>query len=165
MSGGTSELDALDKKELRHRWQRAYGGAPPPRLGRDMMLLALGWSAQAKTHGGFNRETREYLARFVANLKAGRNITSGASEVHSSLSPGMSLVREWHGTLHQVLVLDKGYVWNDRVWNSLSAIARQITGARWNGPAFFGLRSKRVISQEKKVPVDEYPSSSAGVRP
>jgi len=57
----------------------------------------------------------------------------------------MSLVREWHGTIHQVLVVEKGFVWNDTVWNSLSSIAREITGTRWNGPAFFGLRSKRVM--------------------
>ena len=157
------DLDALDKRELRHRWQQAYGSAPPPRLGRAIILLALGWSAQAKTHGGFNRETRECLARIIANAKTGRNITSGASDVHSSLNPGMSLVREWHGIVHQVQVLDKGFVWNDKVWNSLSAIAREITGARWNGPAFFGLRSKRNIGQKKKIRVDEDPSSCAGV--
>ena len=163
MRGGLLELGELDRSELRNRWHRAYGFAPPPRLGRDMMLLALGWMAQAKINGGFDRETRQYLARLIANLKAGKEFNSGVSKIHSSLNPGMSLVREWHGTVHQVQVLDKGFVWNDKVWHSLSAIAREITGARWNGPAFFGLRSKRVMDKKALDSSVEDKLSSAGV--
>ena len=162
MSDAFAKLDGLDKSELRHRWQLVFGSAPPPRLGRDMMLLALGWNSQAKADGGFNRETREYLARLIANMKAGRDINSGVASVQPSLTPGTSLVREWHGTLHQVQVLDKGYVWNDKVWNSLSAIAREITGARWNGPAFFGLRSKRAVGKKIAPTVGEDPSIELG---
>ena len=68
-----------------------------------------------------------------------------------------------HFLCSQVQVLEKGFVWNDKVWNSLSAIAREITGARWNGPAFFGLRSKRVIGKKVQGRIDEDLSSSAGV--
>ena len=125
------------------------------------MMLALGWRAQAKVDGGFNRQTRESLARLTANMKAGRGLMSGTASVQPSLTPGTSLVREWHGTLHQVQVLDKGFVWNDKVWNSLSAIAREITGARWNGPAFFGLRSKRLSNQKEQASNDD--GSSAGL--
>lgn len=71
-----------------------------------MILLALGWKAQAKVDGGFNRETRESLSRLIANLNAGRNINSGFASAKPRLTPG-SLVREWHGTLHQVRVLSK----------------------------------------------------------
>lgn len=163
MSSNLSELDELDRSELRNHWHQAYGCAPTPRLGRDMMLLALGWKAQAKTNGGFDRGTRDYLAGLIANLKAGKNVNSDAPPVYSSLNPGMSLVREWHGTVHQVQVLDKGFVWNDKVWHSLSAIAREITGARWNGPAFFGLRSKRVMDMKAPDSSVEDKLSSAGV--
>jgi len=150
MTGVFAELDLLEKSELRHHWKKAFGSAAPPRLSQEMLLLALGWRAHAKVNGGFNRETRESLAKTIANMKAGRDLMSGAASVRPSLTPVTSLVREWHGTLHQVQVLDKGYVWNDKVWNSLSAIAREITGARWNGPAFFGLRSKRVSGEKEQ---------------
>jgi hypothetical protein len=162
VSSKLSALDELDKAELRNLWHQAYGCAPPPRLGRDMMLLALGWRAQSKANGGFNRETRDYLARLITNLNAGNEINTGAPAVYSSLNPGMSLVREWHGTVHQVQVLDKGYVWNDKVWHSLSAIAREITGARWNGPAFFGLRSKGIMDKKTRESTDQDELSCAG---
>jgi len=148
---GVSELRNLDKKQLRCHWQQAFGSPPPTRLSQDMLLLALGWQAQAKSGRGYNRETRDRLSRLIDNFKSGKDLMSGAPPAQSKLSPGMSLVREWHGTLHQVQVLDKGFVWNDMVWNSLSAIAREITGARWNGPAFFGLRSKRVTAEKKRT--------------
>ena len=163
MTGALAELGDLGKAELRHCWQLAFGSYPPPRLSQDMLLLALGWKVQTKVNGGFNRETRESLAKMIANLKAGRDLMSGNASIRPSLTPGTSLVREWHGTLYQVQVLDKGYVWNDKVWNSLSAIAREITGARWNGPAFFGLRSKRVSGEKKQNSVRIVSAVSSGV--
>ncbi len=132
MSDALAELDRLEESELRHHWRTAFGSAPPPSLGRNMLLLALGWRAQAKANGGFNRETKECISRLIANMKAGKKLMSGIASAQPTLTPGTSLVREWHGTFHQVQVLNKGYVWNDKVWNSLSAIAREITGARWN---------------------------------
>ena len=152
MNTDLAELGDMDKEELRSCWLKAYGCAPPPRLGSDMMILALGWRVQAKDEGGYNRETRDCLSRLITNLKAGKDVNSGALAIQSSLNPGMSLVREWRGRVHQVQVLDKGFVWNDKVWNSLSAIAREITGARWNGPAFFGLRTKKVSIEGKQEP-------------
>jgi hypothetical protein len=157
MSTVLAELYDLDKAELRDCWKLAYDSAPPPRLGCDTMMLALGWRVQAKANGGFNRDTRGNLARLIANMKAGRGITSGGPSIQPRLTPGTSLVREWHGAIHQVQVLDKGYVWNDKVWNSLSAIAREITGARWNGPAFFGLRSKRIPGKKEQAYGTEEP--------
>lgn len=151
MSAGVSKLRGLNKVELRCRWQQEFGSAPPTRLSQDMLLLALGWQAQAKSGHGYNRETRDYLSRLIADFKAGKDLMSGAPPAQSNLNPGVSLVREWRGTLHQVQVLEKGFVWNDKVWNSLSSIAREITGARWNGPAFFGLRSKRVAADRARA--------------
>ena len=151
MSAGVSELRGLDKTQLRRQWLRTYGSAPPARLSQDMLLLALGWQAQAKSGRGYNRETRDCLSQLIANFKAGKDLMSGAPPVQSNLTPGMTLVREWHGTIHLVQVLEKGFVWNDKVWNSLSSIAREITGARWNGPAFFGLRSKRIVADKVRA--------------
>ena len=70
----------------------------------------------------YNRETRDCLSRLIANFKTGKDLMSGVSPVQSNLSPGMSLVREWRGTIHQVQVLEKGFVWDDKIWNSLSSI-------------------------------------------
>lgn len=163
MSDALAELDLLEKSELRHHWQKAFGSAAPSRLSRDMMMLALGWRAQAKVDGGFNRETRESLARLIANLNAGKELMSGTVSVQPNLTPGTSLVREWHGTLYQVQILDKGFVWNGKVWNSLSAIAREITGVHWNGPAFFGLRSKRVKNNKTAPAIDAKVMVGTGV--
>ena len=144
---GLANLRNLDPKELRLQWEQVYGAAPPPRAGRELMVLALGWELQAKAYSGLNRQTRDTLSHLITNLRAGRELTSGATRQNNKLVAGVTLVREWHGTAHQVLVLENGFGWNGKVWRSLSQIAREITGARWNGPAFFGLRSKKQVNR------------------
>ena len=106
--------------------------ATGPSYDPDALRLALAWETQAKAYGGLSRATRQKLDQ----LAAGRTLTSTAK-------PGMRLVREWNGTLHVVMVGEDGVIrWNDRVWKSLSEVARAITGTRWSGPAFFGLKKR-----------------------
>ena len=124
-------LAAMPTTELREAWARVTG-RPVPKVSPGLLRLALAWETQAKAYGGLSRATRQKLDQ----LAAGRTLTSTAK-------PGMRLVREWNGTLHVVMVGEDGIIrWNDRVWKSLSEVARAITGTRWSGPAFFGLKKR-----------------------
>lgn len=131
-------VNDLTTKELRQKWELAFGNPPPPRASRDLLELGLGWHIQSKGLGGLDRAAREQIAELVADLRAGRKPRSAPQR--PGLNPGVTLVREWNGRTYQVQVLEKGYLYDHKVWGSLSEVAREITGARWNGPKFFGLR-------------------------
>ena len=141
MSRIEPDLAELDLDDLRKRWRAAHGNPPPPRAGRELLELGVGWHLQSKAHGGLDRTTREQIAAMVDDVRAGRE--PGVTKSPSDLNPGATLVREWNGRTYQVQVLETGYLFENRVWRSLSEIAREITGARWNGPKFFGLRQKQ----------------------
>lgn len=138
MSGGDLDLRELSIDELRQRWMKSFGNPPPPRASRALLELGLGWHIQSKGLGGPDRATRERITELVADLRAGGKPRSAPQR--PGLNPGVTLVREWNGRTYQVQVLEKGYLYDHKVWGSLSEIAREITGTRWNGPKFFGLR-------------------------
>jgi hypothetical protein len=130
----TRELAALaemDRPALLQRWRRAFGRDAPPRLSRTLMEKAIAYEVQVKAFGGPSSRTRRALR---AAAKA-----DGRSPLSKLPSRGTRLVREWHGTAHEVEVLEDGYLWRGVRHRSLSAIARAITGTRWSGPRFFGL--------------------------
>jgi hypothetical protein len=138
MSGSDLDFGDLTMKELRLRWQQAFGNSPPARAGRDLLELGCSWHVQSKAFGGLDRATRERIVDLVADFRSRRAL--GARHRRPGLNPGVTLVREWSGRTFQVQVLEKGFLYDHKVWGSLSEIAREITGARWNGPKFFGLR-------------------------
>ncbi|MDX5494548.1 MAG: DUF2924 domain-containing protein [Alphaproteobacteria bacterium] len=138
MSGSDLDFGNLTMKELRQRWLKAFGNTPPARASRDLMELGIGWHIQSKKFGGLDRATRERIAELVADFRGGK--APGITPRRPGLKPGVTLVREWSGRTFQVQVLEKGFLYDHKVWGSLSEIAREITGARWNGPKFFGLR-------------------------
>lgn len=128
-------LPGMDGKALRERWV-ALTGRVVPRVSPSLLRLALAWELQASVHGGLPRRTSQKLAQLA-----------GAKTVTRDTRPGMRLVREWNGRVHVVMVGEDGVVrWNERTWNSLSEVARAITGTRWSGPAFFGLKTKKVAA-------------------
>lgn len=128
-------LETLSPAQLRDKWA-ALSDAPLPRLSPALLRLALAWELQAAVHGGLSRRTSQRLDQ----LDAGKTETR-------STEPGMRLMREWNGRLHVVTLDDDGAIhWNDRKWKSLSAVARAITGTRWSGPAFFGLRKRKTAA-------------------
>ena len=135
-------INQNDMGSLRDKWKQAYGLAPAPRVGRDILVLALAWNDQAKNGNGLRRWSREAIERMKSDIKVGE-VRIECVAFPKTPTPGTTLIREWNGTTHQVLVLDKGFAYEGRVWRSLSQIAGEITGSRWNGPAFFGLRSKK----------------------
>ena len=141
-------LETMDAAGLREAWRRLYRVSPPPRLRRDLLLLAVGWKLQEQALGGLDAATRRRLAALAASLSGeGRPPNAAAGR----LKPGAKLIREWHGTVHSVTVLEEGYEWNGSRWSSLSAIAQRITGARWSGPRFFGLTSSAASPRDEEV--------------
>lgn len=122
-------LQALTLHELRREWEVRYG-APPPIRSADMLRLALAWRLQAQVHGGLSRTARDALSR------TGRVVAEG-----QELGAGATLRRIWNGQEHVVHVVEGGFTWSGRTFRSLSAVATEIAGARWNGPRFFGLRA------------------------
>jgi hypothetical protein len=102
--------------------------------------LAVGWKLQERALGGLSGGARRELVQLAGTIASGSDLPK-ARRVR--LKPGARLVREWGGQTHEVLVAEGGFVWRDRTWRSLSVIAREITGARWSGPRFFGLDPSR----------------------
>ena len=124
-------LAEMDRSALLQRWRMVFGREPPPRLSRALMEKAIAYDVQAKAFGGLSSRTRRALR---AAAKADRKST-----LSKLPSRGTRLIREWHGTVHEVEVLEDGYLWRGERHRSLSAIARAITGTKWSGPRFFGL--------------------------
>ena len=132
LDGQLAELEALSKEDLKDRWAKLTG-RPVPRVSEQMLRLALAYELQAKALGGLSRKVKHRLEQVAA-----------ARTVTSDIRPGMRLAREHGGRVHVITIGDDGQVlWNEREWRSLSEVARAITGTRWSGPAFFGLREKR----------------------
>ena len=124
---------------LKERWRALYGSLPPSRLGRALMIRAIAYRMQEQALGGLGQATRRRLARAAAEVGAGR----APSPPPSAIKPGTRLLREWQGVVHEVIVLENGVRYRGETWNSLSAVARAITGTRWSGPLFFGLKGRR----------------------
>jgi hypothetical protein len=131
-----ARLRGLDLPGLQARWRTMFGRRAPAHLPRHLLLRIVAYRLQADLHGDLDAETARYLDRLA---KAGRSKSAPLPDA-STMRPGTYLVREWGGVVHHVLALDLGYVWNGTSYRSLSGVARAITGKRWNGPRFFGLR-------------------------
>jgi hypothetical protein len=135
MAGLDDELLALgdmSKVGLKDRWAKLTG-LPVPKVSAGLLRLAIAWELQARKFGGLSRQTQQLLGQH----ERGKTRTRSAE-------PGMRLVRAWNGRTHVVTIgEDKVIRWNEREWRSLSEVARAITGTRWSGPAFFGLKQPR----------------------
>jgi len=132
-------LHAMTIDELRARWSKAFQAPPPPRASRDLLLRAVAHRTQEKAHGGLRAATRRRLARLAGIDDCGEAAPRRAPAPR--LKPGTRLYRQWRGDVHQVTVLEKGFDYRGITYRSLSAIARTITGTRWSGPRFFGLKA------------------------
>ena len=131
-------LPRLSRPELVERWQMLYGGRPPKGLSRRLLILAIAYRMQANRYGGLTAATRRKLGDAKGN---GGTSMRGRLKAQVRLAPGTRLIREWNGATHVVDVAAGHFVWNGSRYRSLSAVARAITGARWSGPRFFGLKS------------------------
>jgi hypothetical protein len=138
-------LETRTTQELRSEWRRLYRAEPPRRLSRDLILRAIAYRMQERTHGGLGLATRRRLDALAEELE-----TKGASHFDAAafLKPGTKLVREWHGRTHTVMVAEDGFEFDGQRYRSLTRIATLITGVHWSGPVFFGLRKRPRASAE-----------------
>jgi Protein of unknown function (DUF2924) len=134
-----SEIEALPDlslEELRGLWQDIYDYPAPAAFRRKLLARGIAYERQAKRYGGLSPSISRRLQRVANDLSSGKPPARSAK-----LKTGTRLVRDWNGTTHVVEVVDGGFVWREERYRSLSVVARAITGARWSGPRFFGLKA------------------------
>jgi hypothetical protein len=131
------ELEEASRGTLVAQWRRHYRSEPPRYASAEFMRQAIAYAIQERELGGLPATAqRELLA-----IAKGTQPAATSSKIR--IKPGTKLLREWDGNTHEVLVTDKGFVWNGATYGSLSAVAMAITGAKWSGQRFFGLLKKR----------------------
>jgi Protein of unknown function (DUF2924) len=135
-----AELDRLPTTpiaDLRRRYRELFRAEPPKAFG--LLRRSIAHRIQEKAYGGLAASTRRLLDQLV---KAALAKPNGRLELPRRIKPGSELVRTWKGRTHRVTVMANGYAYDGERYNSLSEIATEITGTKWNGPRFFGLRTK-----------------------
>ncbi len=124
---------------LREIWAEHFGASPRFRAQKELLVLMLAYRLQERAHGGLSKSARRRLATFAEKVAEAKPAQIRAT---SRCKPGTRLIREWRGETHVVSVLDDGAEYRGTRYRSLSEIARKITGTRWSGPAFFGLKDR-----------------------
>lgn len=128
-------LAVMKPQELRARWREVYRSVAPD-IGPDLLRRGIAYRLQERGKGGLTGSIRREIERLVKRLGQSEGALGSSAP---TLKPGTRLVRSWHDKMHQVLVLEDGFEFEGRRYVSLSQIARDITGAHWSGPRFFGL--------------------------
>lgn len=136
------KLEQLSTTELQEHYFALNGLKPPFRASRRFLCGNLAWMLQVKQSG---KDPGEVRSNFVTI--AGRQSISPKTQY----LPGTRLIREWQGVTHEVVIEEKGFRWQKQHYRSLSHIAREITGARWSGPRFFGLKERSLPRQDEEV--------------
>ena len=137
----TVEIAGLSKasiKDLRERWKALYGNEPSGHVGRSFLIRVIAYRLQEEAFGGLKPSAQQILDRVFD----GRGETAQQRTPRPRAGAGTVLIREWRGTRHRVTVLDNDVIYRGRRYKSLSEVARAITGARWSGPLFFGLKGR-----------------------
>ena len=132
------QLQGFTTLELKEQWRHYFKIHPPSSASRDFIISHICWHMQAKQHGGLSRKASGQIRKLVQQLKEGKDLTP-ATEL--TIKPGTRLIRAYKGTKHEVFVEEGVYRYQDQTYRSLSQIARNITGTRWNGRLFFGVKS------------------------
>src|SRR6266403_4052778 len=139
-----AHLRGLDLKGLRARWQSVWQRPAPGHLPRHLLFAIIAYRIQADRFGDLGHETRQLLDRSGAK-ESGTAMSArliSFDQKRTELTPGTVLVREWDRRSQRVMVMSNGFAWNGQTYDSLSKVAFAITGTKWNGPRFFGLRDK-----------------------
>jgi hypothetical protein len=133
-----ASLSSLDTGGLRQQWKDLFGADPSPHFGRSVLVGAISYRIRERALGGLKPATQRLLDR----IAEGRSEVALERAAKRSASVGTVLIRQWRGVTHRVVVLEQGVVYRKRRYKSLSEVARAITGARWSGPLFFGLKHR-----------------------
>src|SRR5438046_8022500 len=138
-----ARLRGLDVGQLRARWRTVFRRRAPPHLPRHLLFRILAYRLQADQLGDLDAGSQRLLDRIGSgSLDETDRLVADLNRSRTELRPGTLLTREWDGHLQQVMVLAEGFTWNGKSYQSLSKVAFAITGSRWNGPRFFGLRDR-----------------------
>ncbi len=134
------DLETRGDDELKNRWRILYGTKPPQKIHRSLLIAAVAHRMQENALSALKSPVRRRLMQAANNPATPRH-----SPHYSSLRPrvGTVLVRDWGGVTHQAKVLEDGILFRSKRYKSLSEVARVITGSRWSGPLFFGLKIRR----------------------
>lgn len=152
-----ARIGAMHVGALRFEWRLAFGSEPPPAFSKDLLARAICCRLQEQVHGGLSPTTARLL----------RSLSKPGVEPPRQVKAGSVIVREHKGVLHEVMVTPGGFCWRGETYASLSTIARKITGVSWNGPRFFGLRSKQRAegpgesSDADRKPVTDAPEATS----
>ena len=141
-----ARLRGLDLRALRVRWQNAFGKPAPEHLTRYLLFRIIAYRLQADRFGDLDTETLKVLKQAAGQEGPASAVSKTLARLDQrrfAPPPGTVLVREWDRKPHRVMVMSDGYGWNGRSFGSLSQVAFAITGTKWNGPRFFGLRDRR----------------------
>jgi hypothetical protein len=128
-------LQSLTRLELMAEWKKTWGSKAPFNISQNLLLLAFAYRLQEKLYGGLKPHIKAKL----------RQIAGGHSKIQTvpQIKSGTRLLREWRGSTHEVLVLDDGVQYRGEKYRSLSEVAKVVTGSKWSGPVFFGLRPRQ----------------------
>lgn len=126
-------LSATSRQELLLRWEQLNGSPAPEGLSTSLLRRGVIYDVQAKHYGGLSPAYRKTLLQIATNKTASPT---------ASMKAGARLVREWNGVAHVVDIVENGFRYRDKTYPSLSAIAKEITGAHWSGPRFFGIKGQ-----------------------
>jgi hypothetical protein len=136
------DLNQLSRAELRALWTQEFGDKAPATLGRDVLALAIAYGRQERLYGGLTKPVANELDRLLGRVLREAGAKGRAVPTIPLPRTGTVLMREWQGTTQQVSVVNDGFLWKGQTYRSLSSIAHAITGTKWNGPRFFGMREE-----------------------
>ena len=142
-----AHLRGLDVKGLRARWKSMFRREPPLDLPRHLLFAVLAYRIQADELGDLAPDTMRLLKQLASNgTTIGiMQLTAAFDRRRTEIKSGTILTREWNGQTYRVMVADGGFAWNGKNYDSLSKVAFAITGTKWNGPRFFGLRDETLV--------------------
>ncbi len=132
-------LPKMKRRGLEQEWRSVFGEDAPLAFGNDLLARAIAYRLQEKAYGGLSVTHGRQIEAAARQLGAGASVT----RLSPKLRPGTQLARDWGGRTHHVSVIDDGFEYRERRYRSLTAIAREITGAAWSGPRFFGLKQAK----------------------
>lgn len=141
-------LPAMPIVQLRARYRELFRTEPPKAFGPDLLRRSIAHQIQERVYGGLPREQRRLLDRLV---RAARAKPNGRIELPRRIKPGSELVRTWNRRTYRVMVMEDGFAYDGKTFTSLSEIATTITGTKWNGPRFFGLRASSASADKAEV--------------
>jgi hypothetical protein len=131
-------LPTKDRKNLLEVWEEVFPSPPPPKLRKELMVPILAYRIQELEFGGLSQTARRQLELLIAK---NQTKLGPANRPKPAVAPA-KLIRGWRGEVHEVLIVDGGFIYRSETFKSLSPIAKRITGTPWSGPAFFGTRPK-----------------------